>query len=76
MEFEYVARALNLSDKSSGYDFIERKPEIAIPYLICISSFTLFGSIGNVLVIASLLSNPVSIEFVTSLLYPRRKSIE
>ena len=61
MEFEYVAKYLNLSNKSSGYDFIERQPELAIPYLIYISCCTLFGSIGNVLVIASLLTNPVRI---------------
>ena len=43
-------------------DFITENPEISIPYLTLISLFTLNGSIGNFMVIASVLSYKVNIQ--------------
>ena len=40
-------------------DFIQENPEIAIPYLILISAFALGGTIGNGMVIASVLTYKV-----------------
>ena len=44
---------------SDNIDFIKENPEIAIPYLILISAFALGGTIGNGMVIASVLSYKV-----------------
>ena len=49
---------INGSD-SGNVDFIKENPEIAIPYLILISAFALGGTIGNGMVIASVLTYKV-----------------
>ena len=51
----------NSSTDKITNDFITENPEISIPYLTLISLFTLNGSIGNFMVIASVLSYKVNI---------------
>ena len=41
-------------------NFIEENPAVAIPYLTLISIFTLSGCIGNMMVIAAVLTYKVS----------------
>ena len=63
MDIAYMK--IRAENNSSGdkitKDFITENPEISIPYLTLISLFTLNGSIGNFMVIASVLSYKVSI---------------
>ena len=42
-------------------EFIMENPEIAIPYLIILSTFTLSGCVGNTMVIGAILVYNVSI---------------
>ena len=54
----------NIYDFQSADDtskFIENHPKIAIPYLILIICGSIFGTIGNILIICSVLTNKVSI---------------
>ena len=48
----------NDTDSNDG-DFIRENPEIAIPYLILISAFTLGGTIGNAMVIGAVVTYKV-----------------
>ena len=52
----------NKSNESglSNFDFIADNPGIAIPYLTLLSIFTLNGCIGNLMVIAAVLSYKVN----------------
>ena len=64
MDIAYMKTRGDFNSSGDGivsFDFISENPEISIPYLILISMFTLNGSIGNFLVIASVLSYKVSI---------------
>lgn len=44
-----------------GYDFIARHKHIAVPYLTFIAALTLIGTLGNLLVLGTLVINKVSI---------------
>ena len=44
-----------------GSNFIDKNPEISIPYLALISAFTLNGCVGNVMVIGAVLIYKVNI---------------
>ena len=50
------------SSNNSGAerDFIERSPGISIPYLTFLCLFTLTGSVGNLMVIGSVVTYKVS----------------
>ena len=58
MDIAYMRTSYNTTN-GSDTDFIEENPEIAIPYLILISAFALGGTIGNGMVIASVLTYKV-----------------
>ncbi len=60
MELELIERIEFESNFSSGYDFIEKNKGIAIPYLSLISLFTCTGTIGNILVLGSLIITQVN----------------
>ena len=45
----------------SSYDFIDNNKVIAIPYLSFISLLTFVGTLGNMLVLGTLLINKVSV---------------
>ena len=61
MDIGYL-RTESDSTNNSGADrdFIERNPGISIPYLTFLCLFTLTGSIGNLMVIGSVVTYKVS----------------
>ena len=53
-----------------GSEFIKENPEIAIPYLIILSAFTLSGCVGNIMVIGAIVAYKVSwIIFFTDIIF-------
>ena len=58
MDIAYMKTSYNTTNGSDS-DFILENPEIAIPYLILISAFALGGTVGNGMVIASVLTYKV-----------------
>ena len=62
MDIAYMKTRNGYTNDSSfiSFEFIEENPEIAIPYLIMISAFTLSGCVGNTMVIGAILVYKVS----------------
>ena len=60
MELEIIERLENDSKLSSGYDFVSKYKSISVPYLTFLSFLTIVGTIGNFLVLGTLLIVKVS----------------
>ena len=60
MDLEIIRKLENNSGLSSGYEFVTKYKTISIPYLTFISFLTIAGTLGNFLVIGTLLIVKVS----------------
>ena len=60
--------AVGHQDDGTRY-FIQHHPNIAIPYLITIIVSTLFGTVGNILIICAVLFNKVRSQLIYIYLY-------
>ena len=62
MDIAFMKVNLNISNSSTAteFNFISENTEIAIPYLILLSIFTLNGCIGNSMVIAAVVNYKVN----------------
>ena len=55
MELEIIERLENDSKLSSGYDFVSKNKSFSVPYLTFLSFLTIVGTVGNFLVLGTLL---------------------
>ena len=55
MELEIIERLENDSKLISGYDFVSKYKTISVPYLTFLSFLTIVGTVGNFLVLGTLL---------------------
>ena len=60
MELEIIERLENDSKLNSGYDFVSKNKSISVPYLTFLSFLTIVGTVGNFLVLGTLLIVKVS----------------
>ena len=60
MELEIIERLENDSKLTSGYDFVSKNKSISVPYLTFLSFLTIVGTVGNFLVLGTLLIVKVS----------------
>ena len=60
MDLGIIRQLENNSGLSSGYEFVTRYKNISVPYLTFIAFLTIAGTLGNFLVIGTLLIVKVS----------------
>ena len=72
MELAILERIENDTKLSSGHDFVTTNKSASIPYLTFVSFITIVGTIGNVLVLGTLLIVKVRIWNSTSLTLIKR----
>ena len=60
MDLGIIRQLENNSGLSSGYEFVTRYKNISVPYLTFIALLTIAGTLGNFLVIGTLLIVKVS----------------
>ena len=61
MELEVLAKVEENSNTSHGVSFLEENRAVAIPYLLLISLTSVTGTLGNSLVLGSLVINKVGL---------------
>ena len=60
MDLEIIERLENDSKLTSGYNFVSKNKSISVPYLTFLSFLTIVGTVGNFLVLGTLLIVKVS----------------